>query len=163
MAILSDSKERCGKKFGVFFVDLDPCSCLNNKLVVLIKQYVILIYVLYFWPTFPLSLLQRKYVHSYLWNKYAVTVIKALIFFRAEPQLIQLQKEYAEIQERKSSLRQATELLTDLKQLQQDCMDYREENPKETLVVSIYFACVSELFWIGPLPFFLSWTDGHFC
>ncbi|XP_049652996.1 centromere protein U isoform X3 [Accipiter gentilis] len=52
----------------------------------------------------------------------------------AEPQLIQLQKEYAEIQERKSSLRQATELLTDLKQLQQDCMDYREENPKETLV-----------------------------
>uniref|UniRef100_A0A8B9YZ11 Centromere protein U n=1 Tax=Buteo japonicus TaxID=224669 RepID=A0A8B9YZ11_9AVES len=52
----------------------------------------------------------------------------------AEPQLIQLQKEYAEIQERKSSLRQATELLTDLKQLQQDCLDYREENPKETLV-----------------------------
>ncbi|XP_029861057.1 centromere protein U isoform X3 [Aquila chrysaetos chrysaetos] len=52
----------------------------------------------------------------------------------AEPQLIQLQKEYAAIQERKSSLRQATELLTDLKQLQQDCLDYREENPKETLV-----------------------------
>ncbi|NWX50383.1 CENPU protein, partial [Steatornis caripensis] len=53
---------------------------------------------------------------------------------RAEPQLIQLQREYAEIQERKSSLRQATELLTDLKELQQDCLDYREENPKEKAV-----------------------------
>ncbi|NXJ89935.1 CENPU protein, partial [Corythaixoides concolor] len=52
----------------------------------------------------------------------------------AEPQLLQLQREYAEIQERKSSLRQATELLTDLKELQQDCLDYREENPKEKLV-----------------------------
>ncbi|KAM6072269.1 centromere protein U isoform 2-T2 [Theristicus caerulescens] len=52
----------------------------------------------------------------------------------AEPQLIQLQREYAEIQERKSSLRQATELLTDLKELQQDCLDYREEKPKEKVV-----------------------------
>ncbi|NXE72157.1 CENPU protein, partial [Cochlearius cochlearius] len=52
----------------------------------------------------------------------------------AEPQLIQLQREYAEIQERKSSLRQATQLLTDLKELQQDCLDYREENPKEKVV-----------------------------
>ncbi|NXQ79374.1 CENPU protein, partial [Nyctibius grandis] len=52
----------------------------------------------------------------------------------AEPQLIKLQREYAEIQERKSSLRQATELLTDLKELQQDCLDYREENPKEKVV-----------------------------
>uniref|UniRef100_A0A8C0EWK2 Centromere protein U n=1 Tax=Bubo bubo TaxID=30461 RepID=A0A8C0EWK2_BUBBB len=48
----------------------------------------------------------------------------------AEAQLIQLQREYAEVQERKSSLRQATELLTDLKELQQECLDYREENPK---------------------------------
>ncbi|KAK4818740.1 hypothetical protein QYF61_018727 [Mycteria americana] len=52
----------------------------------------------------------------------------------AEPQLIQLQREYAELQERKSSLRQATELLTDLKELQEDCLDYREENPKEKVV-----------------------------
>ncbi|NXF39726.1 CENPU protein, partial [Nyctibius bracteatus] len=52
----------------------------------------------------------------------------------AEPQLKKLQREYAEIQERKSSLRQATELLTDLKELQQDCLDYREENPKEKVV-----------------------------
>ncbi|XP_050751956.1 centromere protein U isoform X2 [Gymnogyps californianus] len=52
----------------------------------------------------------------------------------AEPQLIQLQREYAEVQERKSSLREATELLTDLKELQQDCLDYREENPKEKVV-----------------------------
>ncbi|NWS94427.1 CENPU protein, partial [Mionectes macconnelli] len=52
----------------------------------------------------------------------------------AEPQLAQLQREYAEIKERKSSLRQTIELLTDLKELQQDCLDYREENPKEKVV-----------------------------
>ncbi|NWI58452.1 CENPU protein, partial [Calyptomena viridis] len=52
----------------------------------------------------------------------------------AEPQLTQLQREYAEVQERKSSLRQTIELLTDLKELQQDCLDYREENPKEKVV-----------------------------
>ncbi|NWR63073.1 CENPU protein, partial [Bucorvus abyssinicus] len=52
----------------------------------------------------------------------------------AEPQLIKLQREYAELQERKSSLRQATQLLIDLKELQQDCLDYREENPKEKVV-----------------------------
>uniref|UniRef100_A0A8C3QJ79 Centromere protein U n=1 Tax=Cyanoderma ruficeps TaxID=181631 RepID=A0A8C3QJ79_9PASS len=52
----------------------------------------------------------------------------------AEPQLTQLQREYAEMQERKSSLRQAIELITDLKELQQDCLDYREENPKEKVV-----------------------------
>ncbi|NXM57791.1 CENPU protein, partial [Illadopsis cleaveri] len=52
----------------------------------------------------------------------------------AEPQLTQLQREYAEVQERKSSLRQAIELITDLKELQQDCLDYREENPKEKMV-----------------------------
>ncbi|KAM9029287.1 LOW QUALITY PROTEIN: centromere protein U [Ara ararauna] len=54
--------------------------------------------------------------------------------FRAEPQLICLQTEYAELQERQSALRQATELLTDLKELQQDCLDYREENPKDKVV-----------------------------
>ncbi|NXR92837.1 CENPU protein, partial [Hypocryptadius cinnamomeus] len=52
----------------------------------------------------------------------------------AEPQLTQLQREYAELQERKSSLRQTVELITDLKELQQDCLDYREENPKEKVV-----------------------------
>ncbi|NXQ95088.1 CENPU protein, partial [Sagittarius serpentarius] len=52
----------------------------------------------------------------------------------AEPQLIKLRKEYDEVQERKSSLKQATELLTALKELQQDCLDYREENPKEKVV-----------------------------
>ncbi|NXP57739.1 CENPU protein, partial [Chloropsis cyanopogon] len=52
----------------------------------------------------------------------------------SEPQLTQLQREYAEAQERKSSLRQTIELITDLKELQQDCLDYREENPKEKMV-----------------------------
>ncbi|XP_064005044.1 centromere protein U isoform X2 [Pogoniulus pusillus] len=52
----------------------------------------------------------------------------------AEPQLVQLQREYAELQEKRSSLRQATELLTDLKELQHDCLDYREENPKAKVV-----------------------------
>ncbi|XP_066041998.1 centromere protein U isoform X2 [Chamaea fasciata] len=52
----------------------------------------------------------------------------------AEPQLTQLQREYAELQEKKSSLRQAIALITDLKELQQDCLDYREENPKEKVV-----------------------------
>ncbi|XP_014801140.1 PREDICTED: centromere protein U isoform X2 [Calidris pugnax] len=52
----------------------------------------------------------------------------------AERQLMQLQRECAELQERKSSLRQATELLTDLKDLQQDCLNYREENPKQKVV-----------------------------
>ncbi|NXF93865.1 CENPU protein, partial [Eubucco bourcierii] len=52
----------------------------------------------------------------------------------AEPQLVRLQREYAELQERKSSLRQAIELLTDLKNLQHDCLDYREEDPKAKVV-----------------------------
>ncbi|NXP89812.1 CENPU protein, partial [Passerina amoena] len=52
----------------------------------------------------------------------------------SEPQLTQLQREYAELQERKSSLRQTIELITDLKELQQDCLDYREENPKKKVV-----------------------------
>ncbi|XP_013797589.1 centromere protein U isoform X1 [Apteryx mantelli] len=51
-----------------------------------------------------------------------------------ETQLKQLQREYAQLQERKSSLRHATQFLTDLKELQQDCLDYREENPKEKVV-----------------------------
>ncbi|XP_054489066.2 centromere protein U [Agelaius phoeniceus] len=53
---------------------------------------------------------------------------------RAEPQLMQLQREFAELQERKSSLRQTIELITDLKELQQDCLDYREENPQKKVV-----------------------------
>ncbi|NWW10433.1 CENPU protein, partial [Oreocharis arfaki] len=53
---------------------------------------------------------------------------------RAEPQLTQLQREYAELQERKSSLRQTIELITELKELRQDCLDYREENPKAKVV-----------------------------
>ncbi|XP_061228037.1 centromere protein U [Neopsephotus bourkii] len=56
---------------------------------------------------------------------------------RAEQQLVRLQTEYAEVQERQSALRQATELLTHLKELQQDCLDYREENPTETMVYGI--------------------------
>ncbi|KAI1238353.1 hypothetical protein IHE44_0013078, partial [Lamprotornis superbus] len=52
----------------------------------------------------------------------------------AEPQLTQLEREYAEIQERKSSLRQTIELITGLKELQQDCLNYREENPKGKVV-----------------------------
>ncbi|KAF4791760.1 centromere protein U [Turdus rufiventris] len=52
----------------------------------------------------------------------------------AEQQLKQLQREYAELRERKSSLRQTIELITDLKELQQDCLDYLEENPKEKVV-----------------------------
>ncbi|XP_071599397.1 centromere protein U isoform X3 [Heliangelus exortis] len=52
----------------------------------------------------------------------------------AEQQQIKLKREYAEMQERKSSLRQATELLTDLKELQEDCLCYEEENPKEKMV-----------------------------
>uniref|UniRef100_A0A8B9Q3J7 Centromere protein U n=1 Tax=Apteryx owenii TaxID=8824 RepID=A0A8B9Q3J7_APTOW len=54
--------------------------------------------------------------------------------FRTETQLKQLQREYAQLQERKSSLRHATQFLTDLKELQQDCLDYREEHPKEKVV-----------------------------
>ncbi|NXI23297.1 CENPU protein, partial [Sterrhoptilus dennistouni] len=65
-------------------------------------------------------------------RKQLVQVREKLIGF--EPQLTQLQREYAEVQERKSSLRQAIELITDLKELQQDCLDYREENPKEKVV-----------------------------
>ncbi|KGL78286.1 Centromere protein U, partial [Tinamus guttatus] len=48
-----------------------------------------------------------------------------------EEQLKRLQKEYAQLQERKSSLRHATQFLIDLKELQQECLDYREENPEE--------------------------------
>lgn len=103
---------------------------------------------------FPSVFFRGKYIHSSSGNKNADTVIKALIFFRAEPQLTQLQREYAELQERKSSLWQATKLLTDLKELQEDCLDYREENPEEKVVVSTYFLSVSELFRISsPRPF----------
>ncbi|NXK54934.1 CENPU protein, partial [Chauna torquata] len=52
----------------------------------------------------------------------------------AEPQLIKVQREYAEVQERKSSLTQAIQFLSDLKELQQDYLDYRKENPREKVV-----------------------------
>ncbi|NXA41278.1 CENPU protein, partial [Eudromia elegans] len=54
-----------------------------------------------------------------------------------EQQLKQLQREYAELQEREASLRHATQFLIDLKELQQDCLDYREENPKEKVVYGV--------------------------
>lgn len=50
---------------------------------------------------------------------------------RTEPQLIKLQKEYAELEERQSSLRQVVQFLTDLKELQYDYLDSREENPRK--------------------------------
>uniref|UniRef100_A0A8C3Y6G8 Centromere protein U n=1 Tax=Catharus ustulatus TaxID=91951 RepID=A0A8C3Y6G8_CATUS len=60
--------------------------------------------------------------------------VNTYVSLDSELQLTQLQREYAELQERKSSLRQAIELITDLKELQQDCLDYLEENPKEKVV-----------------------------
>uniref|UniRef100_A0A8C6ZZ63 Centromere protein U n=1 Tax=Nothoprocta perdicaria TaxID=30464 RepID=A0A8C6ZZ63_NOTPE len=57
-----------------------------------------------------------------------------MVPFRTEQQLKQLQREYAQLQERESSLRHATQFLIDLKELQQNCLDYREENPKEKAV-----------------------------
>lgn len=65
-------------------------------------------------------------------RKQLVQVREGLI--GAEPQLTQLQREFAELQERKSSLRQTIELITDLKELQQDCLDYREENSQKKVV-----------------------------
>ncbi|XP_003205564.1 centromere protein U [Meleagris gallopavo] len=50
---------------------------------------------------------------------------------RTEPQLMKLQKEYAEVEERKSSLRQVVQFLADLKELQHDYLNYREENPRK--------------------------------
>uniref|UniRef100_A0A8C3SEK3 Centromere protein U n=1 Tax=Chelydra serpentina TaxID=8475 RepID=A0A8C3SEK3_CHESE len=50
------------------------------------------------------------------------------------PQLKQLQREYAELQERKSSVRNATQFLTDLKEVQQQYLNCREDNPQEKVV-----------------------------
>ncbi|KAM7168343.1 centromere protein U isoform 3-T4 [Macrochelys suwanniensis] len=50
------------------------------------------------------------------------------------PQLKQLQREYAELQERKSSVRNATQFLTDLKEVQQQYLNCREANPQEKVV-----------------------------
>ncbi|XP_067407749.1 centromere protein U isoform X2 [Emydura macquarii macquarii] len=50
------------------------------------------------------------------------------------PQLKQLQREYAELQEKESSLRNATQFLTDLKEVQQRYLNYREDAPKEKIV-----------------------------
>ncbi|XP_050566228.1 centromere protein U isoform X2 [Cygnus atratus] len=52
----------------------------------------------------------------------------------AESQLVELQREYTEVQERKSSLTQAVQFLADLTELHQDYLDYREENPREKVV-----------------------------
>ncbi|KFO24338.1 Centromere protein U, partial [Fukomys damarensis] len=53
---------------------------------------------------------------------------------RLEPQLKQLQTKYDELEERKSSLRNATHFLSNLKQLYQDYSDVQEKEPnvKET-------------------------------
>ncbi|XP_043369530.1 centromere protein U [Dermochelys coriacea] len=53
---------------------------------------------------------------------------------RTGPQLKQLQKEHAELQERESSVRNATQFLTDLKEVQQQYLNYREDNPQEKVV-----------------------------
>ncbi|XP_034627277.1 centromere protein U isoform X5 [Trachemys scripta elegans] len=55
---------------------------------------------------------------------------------RTGPQLKQLQREYAELQERESSLRNATQFLTDLKEMQQRYRNCREDHPQEKVVVS---------------------------
>lgn len=82
-----------------------------------------------------------------------------MIFFRTEPQLMKLQKEYAEVEERKSSLRQVVQFLADLKELQHDYLNYREENPRKKVAVSI-FLHVFELFWISlPSGGFFFWID----
>ncbi|XP_053887171.1 centromere protein U isoform X2 [Malaclemys terrapin pileata] len=53
---------------------------------------------------------------------------------RTGPQLKQLQREYAELQERESSLRNATQFLTDLKEMQQRYRNCREDHPQEKVV-----------------------------
>lgn len=60
---------------------------------------------------------------------------KLLFRFRLEPQLKQLQIKYDELEERKSSLRNAACFLSNLKQLHQDYSDVRQRGPpvKETV------------------------------
>ncbi|XP_023961095.2 centromere protein U isoform X2 [Chrysemys picta bellii] len=53
---------------------------------------------------------------------------------RTGPQLKQLQREYAELQERESSLRNATQFLTDLTEMQQQYINCREDHPQEKVV-----------------------------
>uniref|UniRef100_A0A8C4VPE8 Centromere protein U n=1 Tax=Gopherus evgoodei TaxID=1825980 RepID=A0A8C4VPE8_9SAUR len=53
---------------------------------------------------------------------------------RTGPQLKQLQREYVELQERESSLRNATQFLTDLKEMQQQYINCREDHPQEKVV-----------------------------
>ncbi|XP_039396451.1 centromere protein U isoform X2 [Mauremys reevesii] len=53
---------------------------------------------------------------------------------RTGPQLKQLQREYAELQERESSLRNTTQFLTDLKEVQQQYINCREDQPQEKVV-----------------------------
>lgn len=52
-------------------------------------------------------------------------------------QLKQLQKEYAQLEEKKSSLKIATQFLTDLEELQKKYMKYRKKAPKETEVYGV--------------------------
>ncbi|XP_074849045.1 centromere protein U [Carettochelys insculpta] len=53
---------------------------------------------------------------------------------RTGPQLKQLQRGYAELRERESSLKNITQFLTDLKEVQQQYINYREDNSKEVVV-----------------------------
>ncbi|KYO46114.1 centromere protein U isoform A [Alligator mississippiensis] len=54
-----------------------------------------------------------------------------------EPKLKQLQKEYAELQERKSSFRITTQFITDLKELRKEYSDNREKHPLEKVTYGV--------------------------
>ncbi|XP_078534144.1 centromere protein U isoform X2 [Lissotriton helveticus] len=62
-------------------------------------------------------------------RKRLLTVNDELIVTRH--QLKQLQKEYAQLEEKQSSLKIATQFLTDLEELQKEYMQYRKKAPKE--------------------------------
>lgn len=59
------------------------------------------------------------------------------LFSRTEPQLKKLEREHAELKGKISSLRNAVQLVTDLKDLQQKYANERKEKPQEKVVVSI--------------------------
>uniref|UniRef100_A0A8C0GRA1 Centromere protein U n=1 Tax=Chelonoidis abingdonii TaxID=106734 RepID=A0A8C0GRA1_CHEAB len=63
-----------------------------------------------------------------------VSIVVNIKTFVTGPQLKQLQREYAELQERESSLRNATQFLTDLKEVQQQYINCREDHPQEKVV-----------------------------
>lgn len=58
------------------------------------------------------------------------------MFCRTEPQLKKLEREYAELKGELSTLRNAVQLVTDLKDLKQKYVNVRKENPQEKTVVS---------------------------